>query len=111
MEITKAVKPFIRRGANTCGNIVYIMFTVSNTFCLRSGQSESSPLVLFFSLIILWKVQEAQIKDTSIYIKTKSIRIFSTIDGDQILLSSVVVLLPLKQSVANTHILMHRNKI
>ncbi len=24
MEITKAVKPFIRRGANTFGNIVYM---------------------------------------------------------------------------------------
>ncbi len=25
MEITKVVKPFIRRGANTFGNIVYIV--------------------------------------------------------------------------------------
>ncbi len=25
MEITKVVKPFIRRGANTFGNIVYII--------------------------------------------------------------------------------------
>ncbi len=26
MEITKVVKPFIRRGANTFGNIVYIAY-------------------------------------------------------------------------------------
>ncbi len=26
MEITKVVKPFIRRGANTFGNIVYIKY-------------------------------------------------------------------------------------
>ncbi len=30
MEITKVVKPFIRRGANTFGNIVYISFAVKN---------------------------------------------------------------------------------
>ncbi len=28
MEITKAVKPFIRRGANTFGNIVYVIALV-----------------------------------------------------------------------------------
>ncbi len=26
MEITKVVKPFIRRGANTFGNIVYVFY-------------------------------------------------------------------------------------
>ncbi len=28
MEITKVVKPFIRRGANTFGNIVYVLGTI-----------------------------------------------------------------------------------
>ncbi len=27
MEITKAVKPFIGRGANTFGNIVYVLYS------------------------------------------------------------------------------------
>ncbi len=32
MEITKVVKPFIRRGANTFGNIVYIQFDAQKLF-------------------------------------------------------------------------------
>lgn len=60
------------------------------------------PLLWYiYFFFILWKVQEAQRKDASKYIKR--VRIFSTIDTDQISWSSVVVLLPLKQSVANTH--------
>ncbi len=57
--------------------------------------------VIYLFFCILWKVQEAQRKDTSKYIKI--IIIFSPIDRDQISWSSVVVILPLKQSVANTH--------
>ncbi len=28
MEITKVVKPFIRRGANTFGNVVYVLYSL-----------------------------------------------------------------------------------
>ncbi len=35
MEITKVVKPFIRRGANTFGNIVYIWMTKNIVLVLR----------------------------------------------------------------------------
>ncbi len=38
MEITKVVKPFIRRGANTFGNIVYVAkdFQKEQFFCSYS---------------------------------------------------------------------------
>ncbi len=34
MEITKVVKPFIRRGANTFGNIVYIYIYICVCVCV-----------------------------------------------------------------------------
>ncbi len=48
MEMTKVVKPFIRRGANTFGNIVYLNLIVtkvhplkryrpSHTFCISES--------------------------------------------------------------------------
>ncbi len=40
MEITKVVKPHIRRGANTFGNVVYIMQT--KTFILDEINCDSN---------------------------------------------------------------------
>ncbi len=44
MEITKVVKPFIRRGANTFGNIVYV---VARVFWVVAW-----PLVIIYIYII-----------------------------------------------------------
>ncbi len=53
MEITKVVKPFIRRGANTFGNIVYVDFilTLMNSVALTVYSRRVLPKIATTSII------------------------------------------------------------